>query len=123
MAEIFRARDVSDQSTPMAFNPDAMMTTIHPAAAHPNGTRMRTRSPMAASPNPTVAPFPTAANPDERRIRSDRNDFDLRWRWRWWRGIIHDDFGIWRRLSINRAVAINDLPFHATGKERQCGSD
>ncbi len=125
MAEIFsrwrfRARDANGQSTPMAFNPDAMMTTIYPAAAHPDCARMRTRSPMSASPNPASAPFPIAADPDESRIGSDWNHFDLRW---WWRGVFNNDFGIWRRLSINRTVAINDLAFHATGKKRQRGGD
>jgi hypothetical protein len=112
------------ESAPMAFNPDAPVTVHFPSAAHPNCARMRTRSPVAANPDPPVAPFPIAANPDESRIGRRRNNFDLR---RWRCGLIHDNFGIRRGirrrrrglLDINRTVAINDLTFHAAAKQWQ----
>jgi hypothetical protein len=112
----------------MAFNPDTSVTAMNPSAAHPNSTRMRTRSPMSTRPNPASTPFPTAADPDEGRIGRDGNDFDLQRRRR---GVFDDDFSLRRRsirsgrglLDINRAVAINDLTFNATGKKRQRGGD
>ncbi len=109
------------RSTPMAFNPDAPVTAMNPAAMHPNGARMWTRTPMSTGPNPAATPFPIAANPDESRIGRDGNNFDLRWRRRG--RFVHDNFGIWWWLSINRAVTINDLAFHATSEKRQRGGD
>ena len=121
MVEIFprgkiHVRNENNQSAPMSFNPDMAMTAFYPATAHPNCARMRTRSPMSANPNPTATPFPTAANPNKGWIGSDGNDFDLRRRG--FARLIHDHFGIRRRLSIGRTVAINDLAFHAASEKR-----
>lgn len=88
-------------------------------SAHPNATRMRT-IPMSAHPNPLAAPFPNAANPDESRVGSDRNNFDLRWR-RFAR-LCHDDFLGGRRLLHNHGAA--RLAFDDAAREqRQAGGN
>ena len=102
------------------MNPNIAVSAMIPMAAHPNATRMR-MIPTAVDPNPATVPFPNAANPNKGRIGRNRNNFDLRRR-RFAR-LCHDNFGSRRRLRVNRTVAINDLTFHATGKERQRSGD
>lgn len=98
-----------------------MMSMPAPAAVNPNGAGMRTRPPMATCPDPAATPFPTATDPDKRRVRGDGNDFNLR-RWRRSR-FGHDDVTARRLLDINRAVAIDYLAFDAAGEQRQAGGD
>jgi|ERR1022692_1648935 hypothetical protein len=105
----------SQFSAPVSADPHAGMTAMTPMAMHPHCTRMRTGCPAATRPDPTATPFPTAANPDERRVGRDGNHFNLRWRRR---GVLDDDFGLRRGLlDIDWAVAINDLTLHAPCKQ------
>jgi hypothetical protein len=121
-------RDNFYKSTPAGAHPDIAMSAMHPTAANPDCTRMRT-IPMAADPNPAPTPIPKAINPDESRVGGDWSDFDLRRRR--FAGLFHHDFGIWRRsdwrgrglLDINRAVAIDHPAFHAAGQKRQRSGD
>jgi hypothetical protein len=92
---------------PVALNPDAPAAASIPSAMHPDGIRMRTRSPMSGGPNPTPAPFPTAADPDESRVGRHRDDFNLRRRVfdddRAGRGgLLHDDNAA--RLAFDNAA-------------------
>jgi hypothetical protein len=106
----------------MAANPHPTMTVSGPATADPDCARMRTWRPMSTAPNPAVMPLPTAANPIKSRIGRHRDYFDLRrGRFGW---LDHDDVTAGRRLlDSDRAVAIDDLAFDATGDERQRGGD
>jgi hypothetical protein len=119
------APNLFELSAPVRGDPDTIVAAMHPAATNPYCARMRTGRPAATRPDPAPAPFPTAANPNESRIRSRSDDFDLRRRRR---GVFYGYFSLRRRarrglLDINRTVAINDLSFHAAGKERQRGCD
>jgi len=96
---------------PMRAHPDVAMTAMAPVAAHPNGARMRTRSPVAGAPNPASTPFPRAANPDKRRIGSHGNNLDLQRRWLAW--TFHDHFARRRGLLHNHdtaRLAFNNAP-------------
>lgn len=105
----------------MASNPHVAVRPTFPMADHPNGMRMRAGRPTAGFPNPTVAPFPAAPDPDVSRAgRHRRHDFDLRRR----RSLclIHDDFTGGCGLFYDdgaAGMAFND----ATCQQRQAGSD
>jgi hypothetical protein len=103
----------------MAGDPDATMAVSYPAASNPLCARMRTMPPTASDPNPIIVPFPCAGNPKPNRdgAGADRHNFDLGRRRS---GVIHDNFA--GRLDSGM-VAINDLAFHAAGKEGQARGD
>jgi hypothetical protein len=62
------------------------------------------------------------SDPHESWIGRRRPDFNLR-RWRLAR-LFDDNFSAGRRLlDINRAVAIDHLPFHAAREKRQADGD
>jgi len=105
-------------SAPTGTDPDPDIAAITPMPMHPNHPGPRPVGPMASIPDPTTSPpFPAPADPNKSWIWGACYHFDLGRRW--CRGI-HDRLvgrrGSGWRLHINRAVAINDLAFHAPGQ-------
>jgi len=63
--------------TPVAFLPDIDVALLHPFAAQPDVTRMRTRPPMAGHPEPLAAPRPVAGNEIPKRPRAGTHGDDI----------------------------------------------
>src|SRR5580658_5042055 len=65
------------QLLPVAADPNIVMMTPFPMAAHPNGAAIWPVAPVTMHPNPASTPFPRPRNPYKGHVRLRRNDFNL----------------------------------------------